>query len=818
MLTSSPDSSQRISDILSILADIRRRNPRSFEGIREARIDACKTIAKRKGINEESVRDKCWRQLDLPTVEDFDRLVDDWLTNNGNQLEQRLSERISTRMSEGDRISIQKFFETGDLPNDARQWWWVNQNKTYKFEREGGYIWAPEKRRDGFPAHHHANVARVRAGDVIFHYFKQQVCAVSVAQSDAFKQTKPDELGKEQWQTDGYMVRVDYRDLSPQIPREEIPSTIRIASSGDGNSPFTQGGSVNTGYLFSLSPRFVRAFIQKFPQIQEMGIAPPTIDIGTDVEAAFAEFSELLRKLNVNRDYGAIKLYKPAILLAVLRAIASGELSENRITFDWLVPRFVAVLAEYGIDAGTSQAQEAFFRLNRDKVWNFRPKDNQQALDQSGDPAVLRKTTDHAYFEDRFWRVLQNNELLLSLQNELITHWFSTPPNFESIPEFSYDPATKNLLASLNETGFHFQPWQVACYVTALRTKPFVILAGVSGSGKSQLPQLVATATGAHTNVIPVRPDWTDSSDVLGYVQLKGRLRPGLFLELARKALESPRHQFIAIIDEMNLARVEHYFAEILSRLEEGRSTGALRRPLLGLSLDDEDVEWQEVTLPHNLSIVGTVNMDETTHGFSRKVLDRAFTIEFSELDLSRWEGEPAHKSIEPQIWPAEAWQPRATRLSELTDLSEEERRDIQRVVNILIDLNEMLMQAQIQLAYRSRDEIALFVLHARDIADSFTDYSGQRVDPLDLAIQMKVLPRIAGGSGAIRKLVLELLGWSNSRSRFKHEDDATKVLEEWMDLRKPLSMPKADFPRTCARLCLMWDRIVHEGYTSFWL
>lgn len=817
MLTSSQDSSQRISDILAILAEIKRRNPRSFEEIREARIESCKTIAKRKGINEESVRDKCWRQLDLPTVEDFDRLVDDWLTNNSTQLEEQLVERISTRMSEGDRTSIQKFFESGDLPSDTRQWWWVNQNRTYKFEREGGYIWAPEKRRDGLQAHHHANVGRVRAGDVIFHYFKQQVCAVSVAQTDAFKQAKPAELGKEQWQTDGYMVRVEYRDLSPQITREEIPSTIRIASSGDGYSPFTQGGSVNTGYLFSLSGRFVRAFMQRFPQIQAMGIAPPARG-DTDREDAFAEFSELLRKLNVNRDYGAIKLYKPAIILTVLRAIASGDLLENRITFDWLAPRFAALMAEYGVDAGRQQAQEAFFRLYRDKVWNFRPKDNEHPIDQSGDPSTLRKTTDHAYFEDRYWRVLQDNELLLSLQNELITHWFSPTSNLESMSEFSYAPAIKNLIASLNETGFHFQPWQVSCYVTALRTKPFVILAGVSGSGKSQLPQLVATATGAHTNVIPVRPDWTDSSDVLGYVQLKGRLRPGQFLELARKALESPQHQFISIIDEMNLARVEHYFAEILSRLEEGRSTGALRRPLLGLSLDDEDVEWQEVTLPHNLSIVGTVNMDESTHGFSRKVLDRAFTIEFSELDLSRWEDEPNHKSIELQPWPAEAWQPRAARLSELTDLSAEERQEIQRVVNILIDLNDMLTQAQIQLAYRSRDEIALFVLHARDIADSFIDYGGQRVDPLDLAIQMKVLPRIAGGSGSIRKLVLELLGWSSSRSRFKHEDDAAKVLDEWMDLRKPLSMPRADFPRTCARLCLMWDRIVHEGYTSFWL
>ena len=94
----------------------------------------------------------------------------------------------------------------------------------------------------------------------------------------------------------------------------------------------------------------------------------------------------------------------------------------------------------------------------------------------------------------------------------------------------------ERLVEHIAATGFVFEPWQLAAYVTALRTKPFVILAGVSGTGKSKLPQLVAAATGAQFERVSVRPDWTDSSDVLGYVDLGGSFRPGGVLQFARAA------------------------------------------------------------------------------------------------------------------------------------------------------------------------------------------------------------------------------------------------------------------------------------------
>ena len=136
---------------------------------------------------------------------------------------------------------------------------------------------------------------------------------------------------------------------------------------------------------------------------------------------------------------------------------------------------------------------------------------------------------------------------------------------------FDRRAALAELTAAIEATGFVFEPWQIAAYVTALRTKPFVILAGVSGTGKSQLPRLVAELTGGVSDTLPVRPDWTDSSDVLGYTDLAGRFRPGPLLMLAEQAAKQPEVHHVCVVDEMNLARVEQYFAEVLSRIEDRR-------------------------------------------------------------------------------------------------------------------------------------------------------------------------------------------------------------------------------------------------------
>jgi len=389
------------------------------------------------------------------------------------------------------------------------------------------------------------------------------------------------------------------------------------------------------------------------------------------------------------------------------------------------------------------------------------------------------------------------------------------------IEPFNMDEKVAELIQTILSQGYTFEPWQIATYICALKTKPFVILAGVSGTGKSKLPSLIAKATGAERLLIPVRPDWTDSSDVLGYCNLQGSFRPGSLLSFAKDAEVTKGKQFVCIMDEMNLARVEHYFAEVLSQIEDRHicdSGGFASYSLINQKLLDEDQHWAKQGIPANLAIVGTVNMDESAHGFSRKVLDRAFTIEFSEINLDSWEKQSNDVSeLNTDSWPIEAWYPRAIRLGELTEVTDLDRQEINQVVKALTDINEILIKAQLQVGFRIRDELALFVLHARDMISSFVDHKGNKVDPLDMAIQMKVLPRIIGGSSAIRQVVIELLAWSTGQ-KVVTDPDAQSLLESWINEGRPSALQNTKFPRTAARLCLMWDRLMNEGFTSFWM
>src|SRR5439155_2639678 len=139
----------------------------------------------------------------------------------------------------------------------------------------------------------------------------------------------------------------------------------------------------------------------------------------------------------------------------------------------------------------------------------------------------------------------------------------------------------------------------------------------------------------------------------------------------------------VFVLDEMNIARVEHYLAEILSAIERRSAVaggGYETAPLLPTAPE----EWSHQTIPPNLLMVGTVNMDESAHGFSRKVIDRAFTLEVSDLHLDQWTVVAAAPTPKSSVWPQSAWHPRAVRLSELRNPDEAALGLIRRVVDAL--------------------------------------------------------------------------------------------------------------------------------------
>ena len=203
-------------------------------------------------------------------------------------------------------------------------------------------------------------------------------------------------------------------------------------------------------------------------------------------------------------------------------------------------------------------------------------------------------------------------------------------------------PVFSEILREVSQDGHFSEPLvrRLDAGIWANKRRHFAVLTGLSGSGKTLLARAygkaIAGKVSGHNSqlcTIPVQPGWYDPTALLGYVNpLQGEsyLRTP-FLDFLLAAADSPAHPFTVVLDEMNLSRPEQYLAPILSAMETGDP--------LNLHREGEILEGIPSTIryPSNLVIIGTVNMDETTHGISDKVLDRAFTIEFWDIDLTSY-------------------------------------------------------------------------------------------------------------------------------------------------------------------------------------
>ncbi|MGE7273615.1 McrB family protein [Brevibacillus panacihumi] len=197
------------------------------------------------------------------------------------------------------------------------------------------------------------------------------------------------------------------------------------------------------------------------------------------------------------------------------------------------------------------------------------------------------------------------------------------------------DDFMETFLRETREMGLVYKEKDLYNFHTAMKSNSLTILAGMSGTGKSKLVQAYGKALGLDPNqlvFIPVRPSWTDDSDLLGYVDIKNMIyRPGDsgLVDALNQAQRQDHKLYIICFDEMNLARVEHYFSQFLSVLEMEPSRRSLR-------LYSRNIEQQvynsatygpELQIGNNVIFVGTVNLDESTYHFSDKVLDRANVI-----------------------------------------------------------------------------------------------------------------------------------------------------------------------------------------------
>ena len=436
-------------------------------------------------------------------------------------------------------------------------------------------------------------------------------------------------------------------------------------------------------------------------------------------------------------------------------------------------------------------------------------------------------------------------------------------------------------------------------YIEAIKSKPFLLLAGISGTGKSRIvrefafkscPQYLQDKDGTTPGnycMIEVKPNWHDSTELLGYYSRLGS-KPGYqftkFVKFLVKAKMFPKVPFFVCLDEMNLAPVEQYFAEILSILEtrkhpKDKETGVVDMTkvktepiidaqyfrelsemplskniqtgepfssnltdrdiylkLFGIDtesdIDEEvgkrtDLTTEGLTLPDNVVIIGTVNMDDTTHQFSRKVIDRAMTIEMNGGNLRTMFGGSKNLEYLPDEKQKE-WQNAFTRryvtADEVLEAHPNEADELKDILpSCLEQINLTLKGTPFEVSYRVLNELTIMVGLMLDEGMDLDDAIAQSVNNILL---MKILPRIEGDA--------EMFALSRE---YKTKVGVTYDNRlEWLkniapDIKEPLTDAESDNndteekaeavkelqPTAKDKIQEMIDRLNNQEFTRFW-
>lgn len=349
----------------------------------------------------------------------------------------------------------------------------------------------------------------------------------------------------------------------------------------------------------------------------------------------------------------------------------------------------------------------------------------------------------------------------------------------------------------ITNKGFYFTKESITNFYLCLKTKPFIILSGISGTGKTKIVQLFAESVGATEDngqfkMIPVRPDWSDGSDLIGYEDIRGDFKPGPFTKVLMDAnLQENRDKpYFILLDEMNLARVEYYFSDLLSvmesrKKEEGEYTST---PII----DREEVG--KLMLLNNVYIIGTVNMDETTYPFSPKVLDRANTIEYNEVELDHFS---FYKDLDNAIPVTVMNDQLAGEFITLKDAFSEHEPLIREITDWLVQLNKILEKVKLHFGYRVRDEVCFYMIY---------NEQGElmsREQAFDLQLHQKILPRISGNDHKTINVLKELYSFCTNHI--------------WDENSLGIVRKESRFPKSAEKITDMVLKIENDGFTSFW-
>ena len=378
--------------------------------------------------------------------------------------------------------------------------------------------------------------------------------------------------------------------------------------------------------------------------------------------------------------------------------------------------------------------------------------------------------------------------------------------NFES-----YTPTTVNqknndhsssfnitpIVSSLLSTGLIYSKPLIKRLAYSLMAKPFVIISGLAGSGKTQLALAFAKCLSENIEeqvcTVSIGADWTNREPLLGY---PNALQPGKYekpesgvLQLLMRANEDPDKPYFLILDEMNLSVVERYFADFLSAMESGEKIKLWD----GNEKEEDENKYvpAEIHLPKNVFIIGTINVDETTYMFSPKVLDRANVIEFKIADdeMEHYLGE----TVKIEMRKAET--ACADMALDFVNKAQSQVAKDDKQKDVLLSFFKELKKVNAEFGYRTVNEISRY-LH-------FADGEMENDETIDTAILQKLLPKLHGS----RKKLVPVL---TSLWQLCLNNGITKEIDA------EFSATDFKYPESAEKIQRMYNAVVDNGFTSF--
>jgi 5-methylcytosine-specific restriction endonuclease McrBC GTP-binding regulatory subunit McrB len=354
---------------------------------------------------------------------------------------------------------------------------------------------------------------------------------------------------------------------------------------------------------------------------------------------------------------------------------------------------------------------------------------------------------------------------------------------------------------NITAASFKVQKAIIIRFAASLLAKRFVILTGLSGSGKTKLAHTFASWMSQHPQqylMVAVGADWTSNENVLGY---QDALQPNIYrkptsraLDLILRAGNDPSRPYFLILDEMNLSHVERYFADILSTIESDLEIAlhSAEKPLESHSGDQLPVP-SRIRLPNNLFVIGTVNIDETTYMFSPKVLDRANVLEFRATaeEIASFLDSPGRVDMGILAGKGASYGRTFVTTAQKAIVLKDLPPDIGDGTAVGRELQQKLKELFLELSpvgaefgYRTALEINQFVYHHA----ALTGVGWQFKDALDAQVVQKIMPKLHGSDRKLRGALEKLKAYC-----IKH------------DLQ--LSLAKTE---------RMLDRLTQDGFTSF--